>query len=196
MDGSAIAATTPLGDQLLLQEAEVLGLVGGDQAPDGGPTGAAGAALPVGVELGQPCALLALAEPVDASHARSGGRVLAATAVGEPGRLALAVLAVAGEATTADVEVGGSLLLPRRRSIAWALRGQVTWYGQGASRGVLSGARPRLRWSCAGAASRGQREDGRSPSVSGVVNGTWEKPVTRSGTGQHGWRIKRLVRAA
>jgi hypothetical protein len=96
----------------LLQEAEVLGLVGGDQAPDGGSAGAAGAALSVGVELGQPCALLALAEPVDASHERSGGRVLAAAAVGEPGRLPLAVLAVAGEATTADVEVSGSLLLP------------------------------------------------------------------------------------
>ena len=42
------------------------------------------------VKLGQPCTLLALPEPVDASHARPGGRVLAATAVGEPGRLALA----------------------------------------------------------------------------------------------------------
>jgi hypothetical protein len=101
-----------MGDQLLLRETEVLGLVGGDQATDGGPAGAAGAMLPVRIELGQACALLALPEPVDASHVRPGGRVLAATAVGESGRLALAVLAVAGEAATADVEVGGSLLLP------------------------------------------------------------------------------------
>jgi hypothetical protein len=101
-----------LGDQLLLQEAEVLGLVGGDQTTNGGPAGAARAALPVGVELGEPRALLALPEPVDASHVRSGGRVLAATAVGELGRLALAVLAVAGEATAALIEVGGILLLP------------------------------------------------------------------------------------
>jgi hypothetical protein len=47
-DGSVIAAT-PWGDQFLPQEAEVLGLVGGDQAPDGGPAGAASAALPEGV---------------------------------------------------------------------------------------------------------------------------------------------------
>jgi hypothetical protein len=99
-----------LGDQLLLQEVEVLGLVGGDQATYGGAAGAAGAALPVRVELGQACALLALPEPVDASHARSRGRVLTATPVGEPGRLALAILAVAGETTAARVEVSGSLL--------------------------------------------------------------------------------------
>jgi hypothetical protein len=105
-----------LGDQLLLKEAEVLGLVGGDQAPDGGPAGAAGAALSVGVELGKACTLLALPEPVDASHSRSGRRVLAALAVGESGRLALAVLAVAGEATAARVEVSGSLFLPAGRA--------------------------------------------------------------------------------
>jgi hypothetical protein len=102
----------PLADGTVPQEAEVLGLVGGDQATNGGPAAAAGAARPVRVELGLPCALLALAEAIDAPHAPSGGRVLAATAVGEPGGLALTVPAVPGEATAADVEVSGPLLLP------------------------------------------------------------------------------------
>jgi hypothetical protein len=111
MDGSGIPPTA-FSDQLLFKQAEVLGFVGRDQATDGGPAGAAGAALPIGVELTQSCALLALPESIDAAHPRSRGRVLAATAIGKPGRLTLAALAVAGEATTAHVEVSGSLLLP------------------------------------------------------------------------------------
>ena len=91
MDGSGIPATS-LGGQLLLQEAQVLGLMGGDQATGGGPASTSSSSLPVGVELGQACSLLALPEPIDAAHLRAGGRVLAALAVGAAGRLALAVL--------------------------------------------------------------------------------------------------------
>src|SRR6266545_450938 len=44
---------------------------------------------------------------------------------------------------------------------------------------------------CAGAASCGRQEDGRTPDVNGVVNGTSEHPLTRGSTGQHEQRASR-----
>jgi len=73
-----------LGGQLLLEEAQVFGLMGGDQATGGSPASAASPPLPVRVELSEACPLLALPEPVDAAHPRSRGRVLAATAIRKP----------------------------------------------------------------------------------------------------------------
>src|SRR6266508_983623 len=44
---------------------------------------------------------------------------------------------------------------------------------------------------CAGAASCGRQEDGRTPDVNGVVNGTCEHPLTRGSTSQHEQRASR-----
>jgi len=98
--------TTPLqGGPLLAEQGAVLGLVGCDQTPEGGPSRPLGTALSVGIKLGEARPLLALPEAIDGAHLGASSRVLLATAIGDTGCPTLAVLAIAGEATTADVEV-------------------------------------------------------------------------------------------
>jgi hypothetical protein len=114
--GSGILATPEQSGLLLLQEAQVFGLMDGDQAADGGPAGAVSSPVPLRVEPGELCPFLTLAKPIDGSHVRTRRRVLAATAISQAGRFPLAVLAVAGETTAADVEVLGSLRLRAGRA--------------------------------------------------------------------------------
>jgi hypothetical protein len=93
------------GFAFLLKQGPVLSLVRSDQTASGGPPGTAELPFPLGMELGEARPLLALPEAIDGAHLGASSRVLPATAVGAARRLPLAVLAVAGETTTADVEV-------------------------------------------------------------------------------------------
>jgi hypothetical protein len=102
------------GLPFLLKQGSVLSLVRSDQTASGGPTGTAELPFPLGIELSEARPLLALSEAIDGAHLGAICRVLPATAVGAAGRLALAVLAVAGETTTADVEVLRALDLRAR----------------------------------------------------------------------------------
>jgi hypothetical protein len=99
-------ATTPLKySALLTEEGVILKPVSGDQTPDRHSASPVQPALPMRIELRQACPLPLLPEPVGGAHLSASRGVLTPTAVGSAGRLPLAVLAIAGEATTADVEV-------------------------------------------------------------------------------------------
>src|SRR6266508_6496608 len=98
------------------QQRPVLARVGGDQPANRGPADLASAPLPVGVDFGQPSALATLAQPIHRPHPGVLVRVLTTTPVGEPGRSPLAVLAVAGQAAVACVEVLGPLDLRAGRA--------------------------------------------------------------------------------
>src|SRR5688572_29446996 len=80
-----------------------------DQPTNSRPAGLTGPALPARVELSQPRAPATLAAPIHRPHPTQLVGVLAAPAVGELGRSPLAVLAVAGQAAAAFVELLGPL---------------------------------------------------------------------------------------
>jgi hypothetical protein len=102
-----------LEPSLLLGLEESLVLVGmsADQPANSGPAGLAGPALPVRVEFGEAGPLAALAPAIHRPHPTELVGVLAATPIGELGGAPLAVLAVAGQAATARIEVLGPLHL-------------------------------------------------------------------------------------
>jgi hypothetical protein len=95
--------------KFLAHQPGVLGLVGGDETANGGAPGTTRTALTVGIKACETFPLSALAASVDRSHMGTDLWVPAATLIGAPGRLPLAVLAVAGKPALAFVEVLGSL---------------------------------------------------------------------------------------
>jgi hypothetical protein len=99
-------ATTPLKySALLTEEGVVLKPVSGDQTPNRHSASPVQPALPIRIELSQACPLPLLPKPVGGAHPSTRGGILTPTAIGGTGCLPLAVLAVTGETTTADVEV-------------------------------------------------------------------------------------------
>src|SRR5215216_3021451 len=109
--GGSLGATLPTAlrhpGKFLAHQPGVLGLVGGDEAANGGAPGTTRTALTVRIKACETLSLSALPTSVDRSHVGADGRIPAATLIGAPGRQPLAVLAVAGEPALALVEVLG-----------------------------------------------------------------------------------------